>query len=189
MGRKKPRFHCKTEAQRIAIRASYAKKAKENKAPPPPSKPPFKLPLKNGGRRWNIYRVPNYILNGKQDGNVHGGLVLDELNDNVMLVQVTHSEYKKRNRKNLLIRNLDSTDTDKKTGRLRNSYLEKRLVVSTKSQGVERGIASTVLGKQTNDLQFTEEEKQAILDELSNLSTAEEKYELFKKLAKEKADF
>ena len=129
-----------------------------------------------------------YILNGKQDGNIHGGLVLDELNDNVVLVQVTHSEYKKRNRKNLPIRNLDSTDIDKRTGKLRNSYLEKRLVVSTKSKGVERGIENTVLGNQKNDLQFTEEEKQTILDELSNLSTAKEKYQLFEKLAKEKAD-
>ena len=66
--------------------------------------------------------------------------------------------------------------------------LEKRLVVSTKSKGVERGIENTVLGDQKNDLQFTEEEKQTILDELSNLSTAEEKYQLFEKLAKEKAD-
>jgi hypothetical protein len=35
----------------------------------------------------------------------------------------------------------------------------------------------------------TKEEKQKILDELSNLSTAKEKYQLFEKLAKEKADF
>ena len=39
-----------------------------------------------------------------------------------------------------------------------------------------------------NDLQFTEDEKQAVLNELSHLSTAEERYQLFEKLAKEKAD-
>ena len=189
MGRKKPRFHCKTEAQKKAIKASYAKKAQEKKIPSRQPKQPFKLPLKDGGRRWNIYRVPNYILNGKQDGDVHGGLVLDELNDNVILVEVTHSEYKKRNRKNLPVRNLVSTDIDAKTGKLRNSYLEKRLIVSTESKGVARGIESTALITQMNDLQFTKEEKQRILDELSNLSTAEERYQLFEKLAKEKADF
>ena len=186
--RKKPPFRCSSEAQKRAIRRYYAEKSQEGKAEPAQAKPPFKLPLKNGGHRWNIYKTPNYILNGNPNGDIHGGLVLDELNDNVVLVQVTHSEYKKQNRKNLPIRNLNSTDIDKKTGKLRSSYIEKRLVVSTKSKGVERGIESTILGKQMNDLQFTEEEKQAILNELSHLSTAEERYQLFEKLAKEKAD-
>lgn len=201
----KPRFHCKTEAQKNAIKANYAKQANRTKktvgrgkqqnptkkqepvsnrvSPPNPSS--FQLPVKNGGRRWNIYRVPNYILNGKQDNDVHGGLVLDEMNDNVMLVEVTHSKYKKKNRKNLPIRNLESTDLDKE-GNLRDSYIEKRLIVSTGKDENERGIDASILNKQMNDLQFDEVEKQAILDELSHLSTAEERYELFQKLAKEK---
>lgn len=37
-----------------------------------------------------------------------------------------------------------------------------------------------------NDLQFTEEEKRDILNELSHLSTAEERYNKFKELASKK---
>ena len=37
-----------------------------------------------------------------------------------------------------------------------------------------------------NDLQFTEKEKKTILEELSHLSTSEERYKLFKELAKRK---
>ena len=187
MGRKKPRFHCKTEAQKKAIAASCAKRAEEKKKQVQVPKPQFKLPLKEGGRRWNIYKTPNYILNGKQDGDVHGGLVLDELNDNVILVQVTHKPRKGK-RNNIPVRNLESTDLDE-MGKLRESYLERRLIVSLERNGVKRGIENTALKAQKNDLQFTKEEKQAILDELSGLSTAEERYQLFEKLAKEKADF
>ena len=50
------------------------------------------------------------------------------------------------------------------------------------------GIDISALRGQMNDLNFTEEEKQEILVKLSNLSTAEERYQLFEKLAKEKAD-
>ena len=187
MGRKKPRFHCKSEAQKRAIAANCAKRAKQKKQEKQITNAPFKLPLKNGGRRWNIYKVSNSILNGKQDGAVHGGLVLDEMNDNVMLAQLTHSS-KKGKRNNLPIRNLDSTDLDK-DGNLQKSYLERRLIVSTSRGGNEFGINISALNGQMNDLQFTEDEKQAILDELSHLSTAEERYQLFEKLAKEKADF
>ena len=189
MGRKKPRFHCKSEAQKRAIAASCAKRAEEKKkqVQAQAQKPRFKLPLKDGGRRWNIYKVSNSILNGKQDGAVHGGLVLDEMNNNVMLAQLTHS-FKKGKRNNLPIRNLDSTDLDK-DGNLQKSYLERRLIVSTKRGGNEFGIDISALNGQMNDLQFTKKEKQAILDELSHLSTAEERYQLFEKLAKEKADF
>lgn len=185
-----PNFHCINEAQKKAIRASYARKKnaqKQNNFNNQRNTNTFKLPLKEGGHRWNIYRVPNFILNGKQDGNVHGGLVLDEDNNNVMLVEVTHSMYKKKNRKNLKIRNLNSNDLDK-NGELKNSYLEKRLIVSVTSGGVEKGIEDSVLYTQLNDLNFSEEEKQRIIDELSNLTTAEDKYNLFKKLAKEKAN-
>ena len=86
---KKPKFRCKSEAQKRAIAANYARMAaqKKHSAPPPQQPKPqpkkeFKLPLNNGGRRWNIFRVSNKILNGRNDGDVHGGLVLDELNDN-----------------------------------------------------------------------------------------------------------
>ena len=186
MGRKKPRFHCKTEAQKKAIRANYAKIAQERKPQPSPQKPSFKLPLKNGGRRWNIYRTPNYILNGKQDGDVHGGLVLDELNDNVILVEVTHSK-KDGKRNNLPVRNLQSKDFDEE-GNLRKSYIKRRLIGTYKKNNSIEPIKSVVLKKQLNDLEFTEEEKQKILDELSNLSTAKEKYQLFERLSKEKSD-
>lgn len=52
----------------------------------------------------------------------------------------------------------------------------------------EQGIDVSKLNKQLNDLQFTEDEKQAILDELSHLSTAREKYDKFITLAKKKAE-
>ena len=185
MGRKKPRFHCKTEAQKKAIAASCAKRAAEKKKQAQAQKPRFKLPLKDGGRRWNIYRVPNYILNGKQDGDVHGGLVLDELNDNVMLVEVTHSARKGK-RNNLPVRNLVSTDLE--DGKLRDSYIVKDIVVSVGKSGKLRGVDVSALKSKINDLDFSIDEKQRILDELSHLSTAKERYQLFEKLAKEKAD-
>lgn len=184
MAKQKPKFHCKSEAQKNAIRRSYAIKAKQQEQVMP-SKPPFKLPLKNGEHIWNIYKVSNKILNGKQDGQVHGGLVLNEKNENVMLVQVTHSQ-KKGKRNNFPVRNLDSSDLDTK-GNLKDSYIERRLIVSNERNGVEQGINVSALNGQMNDLQFSNEEKQKILDELSHLSTAEEKYRLFEKLAKEKA--
>lgn len=144
----------------------------------------FKLPLKNGGHRWNIFRVSNVVLNGKRDGDVHGGLVLDEENENVMLVEVTHSpKHGKRN--NIQIRNLNSQDLDE-NGNLRESYLERRLIVSYKKGSTEEGIDLRALNRQLNDLQFTEEEKQTILDELSRLSTAEERYRKFLDFAKKK---
>ena len=40
-------------------------------------------------------------------------------------------------------------------------------------------IKNTVLGSQKNDLEFTLEEKRRVLNELSNLSTAKERYQLF----------
>ena len=144
------------------------------------------MPLNNGGRRWNIFRVSNKILNGRNDGDVHGGLVLDELNDNCLLVQVTHSP-KKGKRNNLQIRNLSSDDLDK-DGNLRQSFLERRLIVSIDTKDGEQGIDVSKLNKQLNDLQFTEDEKQAILDELSHLSTAREKYDKFITFAKKKAE-
>ncbi len=144
----------------------------------------FKLPLRNGGRRWNIFRVSNVVLNGKRDGDVHGGLVVDEENENVMLVEVTHSpKHGKRN--NIRVRNLNSKDLDE-NGNSRESYLERRLIVSVKTQEGEKGIDYHALQKQMNDLQFTEEEKQSILDELSGLSTAEEQYRKFLDFAKKK---
>lgn len=150
------------------------------------NKSSFKLPLKNGGHRWNIYRVSNVILNGRNDGDVHGGLVLDEENGNIMLAQVTHSDRKGK-RNNLKIRNVDSTDVDK-DGILNDSYIERRLIVSTKTKNGEEGIDIIALNKQMNDLEFTEDEKQKILDELSHLSTAEERYKKFLELAKKKGD-
>ena len=193
MGKKrnKPKFRCTSEAQIKAIRANYARMAAQKKrsAPPPQQPHPkkeFKLPLNNGGRRWNIFRVPNSILGGKQDNDVHGGLVLDELNDNYLLVQVTHSP-KKGKRNNLQIRNLNSSDFDK-DGNLRQSFLERRLIVSIDTKDGEQGIDYRALNRQMNDLQFTEKEKQTILDELSHLSTAEEKYNKFVRLAKQKAE-
>ena len=101
----KPKFRCRSEAQKKAIAVNYARMAAQKKhsvpqpqQPKPQQKKEFKLPLNNGGRRWNIFRVSNKILNGRNDGDVHGGLVLDELNDNYLLVQVTHSPKKgKRN--------------------------------------------------------------------------------------------
>ena len=179
MTKKRKPFKCKNEAQKRAIRANYARKAAENK-----TAPPFKLPLNNGGHRWNIYRVSNTVLNGKNDGDVHGGLVLDEENGNVMLAQVTHSARKGK-RTNIPIRNIKSDDLDK-DGNLKDSYIERRLIVSVTDKNGEKGIDIEKLNKQLNDLQFTETEKQAILDELSHLSTAEERYKLFKELAKRK---
>lgn len=186
--KKKTKFHCKSKAQKKAIVANYARIAAQKKSSATTSKSQenFKLPLKNGGRRWNIFRVSNKILNGKNDGDVHGGLVLDELNDNYLLVQVTHSS-KKGKRNNLQIRNLNSNDLDK-NGNLKQSFLERRLVVSVDTKNGEQGIDVSKLNKQLNDLQFTEQEKQSILDELSNLSTAREKYDKFITLAKKKVE-
>ena len=188
--RKQPKFRCKSEAQKKAIAANYARKAAQNKQqsklPQPKAKEIFKLPLKNGGKRWNIYRVPNSILGGKRDNDVHGGLVLDEMNDNYLLVQVTHSP-KKGKRNNLQIRNMNSSDFDK-DGNLRQSFLDRRLIVSIDTKDGEQGIDYRALNRQMNDLQFTEKEKQTIIDELSHLSTAEEKYNKFVRLAKQKAE-
>lgn len=189
MGKKRPKFHCKSEAQKKAIAASYARKAKQQQqknSPMPVKQENFKIPLHNGGYRWNIYRVSDKILNGRQSGDVHGGLVIDESNNNVMLAEVTHSQ-KKGKRNNLPIRNLNSQDLDK-DGTLRESYIERKLVVSIVDKAGEKGIDVKVLNKQMNDLQFTEAEKQKILEELSHLSTAEEKYKLFQKLAEKKND-
>ena len=189
----KPKFRCRSEAQKKAIAANYARMAAQKKhsvpqpqQPKPQQKKEFKLPLNNGGRRWNIFRVSNKILNGRNDGDVHGGLVLDEMNDNYLLVQVTHSP-KKGKRNNLQIRNLNSSDFDK-NGNLRQSFLERRLIVSIDTRDGEQGIDVSKLNKQLNDLQFTENEKQAILNELSHLSTAREKYDKFITLAKKKAE-
>lgn len=182
MKKKRKPFKCKNEAQKRAIKASYAKIAVQNNTLPP--KPPFKLPLNNGGHRWNIFKVPNFILNGRQDGDVHGGLVLDEDNGNVMLAQVTHSPRKGK-RTNIPIRNIDSTDLNK-DGKLKASYIERRLIVAITDKNSEQGIDLRALNDQMNDLQFTEEEKKTILEELSHLSTSEERYKLFKELAKRK---
>lgn len=181
---KHKRFKCKNEAQKRAIKANYIRiEAKKNNHPVL-KKTSFKLPLKNGCNRWNIFRVSNRVLNGKNDGDVHGGLVLDEENGNVMLAQVTHS-MKKGKRNNIPIRNLDSTDLDK-NGKLNKSYVERRLIVCTDFNDDKIGITLNALKGQMNDLQFTETEKQIILDELSHLSTAEERYKLFIELAKKK---
>lgn len=108
------------------------------------------------------------------------------MNDNYLLVQVTHSS-KKGKRNNLQIRNLNSNDLDK-NGNLKQSFLERRLVVSVDTKNGEQGIDVSKLNKQLNDLQFTEQEKQSILDELSNLSTVREKYDKFITLAKKKVE-
>lgn len=100
--------------------------------------------------------------------------------------KVTHSS-KKGKRNNLQIRNLNSNDLDK-NGNLKQSFLERRLVVSVDTKNGEQGIDVSKLNKQLNDLQFTEQEKQSILDELSNLSTAREKYDKFITLAKKKVE-
>ena len=190
MPKKTPKFHCKSEAQKKAIAANYARMVAQKKrntaSPLPKQQEQFKLPLHNGGKRWNIYRVSNKILNGRNDGDVHGGLVLDELNDNYLLVQVTHSPRKGK-RNNLQIRNLNSTDFDK-DGNLRQSFLERRLIVSIDTKDDEQGIDVSKLNKQLNDLQFTDKEKRDILDELSHLSTAREKYGKFVSLAKKKTE-
>lgn len=191
---KQKKFKCKNEAQKKAIKANYARIADKNKnskivkGPKIGNKTKFKLPLKNGGHRWNIYKVSNKILNGKHDGGVHGGLVIDEKNGNVLLVQVTHSsrnEHNKRN--NYQIRNLDSSDLDK-DGNLRKSYIEKRLIVEYKTKGGLRSIGLDKLNGQMNDLNFDEDEKKIIIEALSNLSTAEERYTLFLENAKKKGD-
>lgn len=137
-----------------------------------------KIPLKQGGHRWNIYRVSNYILNGKKDNDVHGGLVIDELNDNVILVEVTHSSRWGK-RKNQLIRNINSNDIDDE-GTLRKSYFKKRLIISKNGKTIN----ISVLKKKNNDLNFTIEEIKEILDIINNLETTIEKYEEFIKLAK-----
>ena len=82
---------------------------------------------------------------------------------------------------------LMAVDLDK-DGNLRQSFLERRLIVSIDTKDGEQGIDVSKLNKQLNDLQFTEEEKQAILDELSHLSTAREKYDKFITLAKKKSE-
>ena len=159
--------------------------------PPQPPKDTFKLPhVTEGEHVWNIYRVPNSILNGKQDNDVHGGLVLNEQNGKLMLVEVTHSDKQKGKRNNIPVRNLCSTDIDKKAipPKLRDSYLVRKLVVSVERHGKEEGIDTRALLAQMNDLHFTDDEQKAILDKLSHLSTAEEKYNKFIELAKKKND-
>ncbi len=189
-GNKKPKFKCKSEAQKRAIWANYSKNGTGQKSLKQQSKSiqkdKFQLPFRDGGRRWQIFKVPDFILNGKQDNSVHGGLVIDEENDNFLLVQVTHSE-KKGKRNNISVRNLVSTDLDE-NGNLKNSFLERRLIVSFKNGNKESGIDIRALNDQMNDLQFTETEKREILAQLSNLSTAEEKYKKFIDLANKKND-
>ena len=137
-----------------------------------------KIPLRQGGHRWNIYRVSNYILNGKKDNDVHGGLVIDEINDNVILVEVTHSSrWGKRN--NQSIRNINSKDVDE-NGVLRKSYFKKRLIISKNGKAIN----ISVLQKQNNDLNFSLEEIKGILNVINNLETTIEKYEEFIKLSK-----
>ena len=149
-------------------------------------KPSFKLPLKEGDHRWNIYRVPNFILNGKQDGNVHGGLVIDEKNDNVILVEVTHSSRNGK-RNNFEIPNLVSTDLDE-DGSLRKSYVRRDLIVSYKSTTGEKPISVVSLKGLINDKNLTVNEKEFILDSLNNLTTAEQRYLKFLSLAEKKDD-
>lgn len=188
MGKK---FKCKSEKQKRAIRISYAIRSKQDVPTVPPVEPKvvvnlpkFKLPLVEGGHRWNIYKVPNFILNGKNDGGVHGGLVIDENNNNVLLVEVTHSpKHGKRN--NCLIRNLKSDDLDE-NGQLKASYFKRGLIVSIQKKGGKEGIDVSALKKQMNDLNFTTEEKNRVLEELSNLGSAESKYKEFIELAKNK---
>ena len=137
-----------------------------------------KIPLRQGEHRWNIYRVSNYILNGKKDNDVHGGLVIDEINDNVILVEVTHSSrWGKRN--NQSIRNINSKDVDE-NGVLRKIYFKKRLIISKNGKAIN----ISVLQKQNNDLNFSLEEIKGILNVINNLETAIEKYEEFIKLSK-----
>ena len=167
-----------------ADKLRYYKSRKNNKNLTSQQRGFATLRVRTGGRRWNIYRVPNFILNGKSDNNVHGGLVLDENNNKVLLVEVTHSKRKGK-RTNIAIRNLRSNDIDEK-GNLRESYIVRRLVVSINTKDGEQGIDSSALNKQLNDLQFTEEERQFIINELSNLSTAETKYKKFIDLSNKK---
>lgn len=108
------------------------------------------------------------------------------MNDNYLLVQVTHSS-KKGSRNNLEIRNLKSNDLDEK-GNLRKSFLVRSLIVSIDTKDGERGIDYRALHRQMNDLKFTDEEKKTILDELSHLSTAKEKYSKFITLAQKKVE-
>ncbi len=198
-GGKRPHFHCTSELQKRAIRASYARHRSEQQAKHKGEKkqsasdraneavsarPAFQLPLRNGGNRWNIFRVPNFILNGKNDNDVHGGLVLDEINNKVLLVEVTHSK-KRQGRNTIDIRNLRSDDVDK-DGNLRESHLVRRLVVSIETKNGEEAIDVSALKAQLNDLQFTEDEKREILAKLSNLSTAEDRYNRFVELASKK---
>lgn len=189
---KRKNFKCKNDAQKRAIKANYARRSKNNnsqsvKVSEQKEKPKFKLPLKNGGHRWNIYKVPNKILNGKQDNDVHGGLVIDEENGNVMLTQVTHSA-KKGKRNNIKISNLRSTDLEKDSSKQKDSFIERRLIVSVNFENGVEGIEEKALGEKINDLCFSEDEKQRILEELSNLSTAEDRYKLFMDLANKKDD-
>ncbi len=176
-----------TPQQKAIIRRYYAEKAQRTKlheGVPKVNSGRFKLPLKKGKHLWNVYRVSNSILNGKHDNDVHGGLVLDELNDKVLLVEVTHSK-KNGKRNNMKIRNLRSGDLDE-NGVLRESYLRKKLIVSVNTVRGEEPIDVIALQRQMNDLNFTEQEKQSIIDELSNLSTAEGKYKKFVDLANKK---
>jgi len=172
-----------TPQQLAIIRRNYAIMSEKQKQPQATQKL-FKLPLKNGGNRWNIFRVSNLILGGYADGDIHGGLVLDEMNNKVLLVEVTHSA-KNGKRNNLEIRNLCSNDLDE-NGNLRKSFARKCLVVTYKNKQGEQGIDVSALKKQMNDLQFTEQEKRDILDKLSHLDTAEEKYKKFVELANKK---
>lgn len=143
----------------------------------------FKLALKNGVHIWNIYRVPNIILNGKNDKGVHSALVLDEVNNIVLLVEITHSK-KTHNKNNYPIRNLNSKDIDE-NGDLRESYIVKKVISSYKNKKtiIINGINTSALKKQINDLYFTDWKKREILDILSDLTTLEEKYFEFIKLA------
>ncbi|MDE6201548.1 MAG: hypothetical protein K2M47_06715 [Clostridiales bacterium] len=207
-GGNRPHFHCSSKQQEKAIKANYWRRSGKAQTPQqsqPKAKqnvgeqankavaarPAFKLPLQDGGHCWNIYKVSNKILNGKQDNDVHGGLVLAEENDNVILVEVTHSpKHTKRN--NIPIKNKVSTDKkkDPQTGEeldeLQESYLRRKLVVSIETKNGVEGINVRALNNQMNDLQFTDEEKEEILNKLSHLSTAESQYILFKKLATKK---
>lgn len=136
------------------------------------------IPLRNGGHRWNIYRVSNYILNGKRDNDVHGGLVIEEINEKVILVEVTHSSrWGKRN--NYKIRNINSKDISSEN-KLKDSYIKKHLVFSKNGQA----ISVSVLKKQQNDLNFTIEEIKEILEMINSLDSTKEKYEQFKKFVK-----
>ena len=114
----------------------------------------------------------------KKDNDVHGGLVIDEINDNIILVEVTHSSrWGKRN--NQSIRNINSKDVDE-NGVLRKSYFKKRLIISKNGKAIN----ISVLQKQNNDLNFSLEEVKEILNVINNLETTIEKYEEFIKLSK-----